>query len=207
MSRHDNGSGSPLKTRHIIEAILHRLSPGSKVGVSTEVMAQRVHAALSLSAESGNRHVLIIEEAHDLHPQTLKALKRFWELKHGMKRLLSIILIGQSELGERLDKAGVDLREVSQRCDVVILPPLPDVGEFIRHRFTGIGLDADKIFAQEAFAELRQRLIVGQDKQSQGVDKAYPLAVSNLAIACINFAAQNGLRQIDADVVRAARVA
>jgi len=207
MSLKNDGSGKPLKTSHIIEAILHRLAPGSKSGGSAEAKAQRVHAALTLSAESGNRHVLIIEEAHDLHPQTLKALKRFWELKSGMKRLVSIILIGQNELADRLSSARLDVREVVQRCDVVTLPPLQDVGEFIRHRFASAGLDADKVFTQDAFDELRQRLIVGQDRQGKGVDKAYPLAVSNLATACINFAAQNGLRQIDADVVRTTRVA
>jgi len=207
MSLKNDGSGKPLTTGHIMDAILHRLAPGSRAGGSTEAKAQRVHAALTLSAESGNRHVLIIEEAHDLHPQTLKALKRFWELKSGMVRLLSIILIGQNELAGRLSSDRIDVREVVQRCDVVTLPPLSDIGEFIRHRFASAGLDADKVFTQDAFDELRQRLIVRQDKQGKGVDKAYPLAVSNLAIACINFAAQNGLRQIDADVVRTTRVA
>ena len=47
---------------------------------------------------------------------------------------------------------------------------------------------------------------MGKDKSGKGVDKAYPLAVSNLATACINFAAANGLRKIDADVVRTTRV-
>lgn len=209
MSLTDNGAGKPMKTHHIIEAIINKVEPSAKTNGSQELMSQRVHDVLIRSAKVSRKHVLIIEEAHDLHTQTLKALKRFWELKSGMKRLLSIILIGQTELGDRLQRAGTDVREVVQRCDVVILPPLPapdGVGDFIRHRFASSGMNADDIFTQDAMDELRQRLIVGRDRNGKGEDMAYPLAVSNLATACVNFAARNGLRQVDADVVRTVQI-
>lgn len=206
MALTDNGAGKPMKTHHIIEAIINKVEPSAKTNGSQELMSQRVHDVLIRSTRTAKKHVLIIEEAHDLHTQTLKALKRFWELKDGMKRLLSIILIGQTELGDRLQRASADVREVVQRCDVVTLPPLPDIGEFIRHRFASAGMDADALFTEDAMDELRQRLIVGKDKTGKGEDMAYPLAVSNLATCCINFAAKNGLRRIDADVVRTAQV-
>lgn len=206
MALTDNGAGKPMKTHHIIEAIINKVEPSAKTNGSQELMSQRVHDVLIRSTRTAKKHVLIIEEAHDLHTQTLKALKRFWELKDGMKRLLSIILIGQTELGDRLQRASADVREVVQRCDVVTLPPLPDIGEFIRHRFASAGMDADAIFTEDAMDELRQRLIVGKDKTGKGEDMAYPLAVSNLATCCINFAAKNGLRHVDADVVRTAQV-
>lgn len=206
MSFNDNGAGKPLRATNIMDAILHRLQPDTNPGRSSEVKGQRLHSALINSSKAGNKHVLIIEEAHDLHSQTLKSLKRFWELKSGMKRLLSIILIGQTELSGRLASTNAEVREVVQRIDVVKLPPLPDVGEFIRHRFSSSGLDAMQIFTDEAIDELRQRLIVGRDKSGKGIDMAYPLTVSNLAVACLNFAAQNGLRHVDADVVRTAQV-
>lgn len=206
MALGNNGAGKPMKTHHIIEAIINKVEPSAKTNGSQELMSQRVHDVLARSARAGNRHVLIIEEAHDLHTQTLKALKRFWELKSGMKRLLSIILIGQTELGDRLSTASNDVREVVQRCDVVTLPPLPDVGEFIRFRFEHAGLNADTVFTPAAYDELRQRLIVGHDKRGKAVDMAYPLAVSNLATACLNFVAASGLRQVDDDVVRTVQV-
>lgn len=206
MALTDNGAGKPMKTHHIIEAIINKVEPSAKTNGSQELMSQRVHDVLIRSTRTAKKHVLIIEEAHDLHTQTLKALKRFWELKDGMKRLLSIILIGQTELGDRLQRASADVREVVQRCDVVTLPPLPDIGEFIRHRFASAGMDADAIFTEDAMDELRQRLIVGKDKTGKGEDMAYPLAVSNLATCCINFAAKNGLRRVDADVVRTAQM-
>lgn len=206
MALTDNGAGKPMKTHHIIEAIINKVEPAARTNGSQELMSQRVHDVLIRSTRTAKKHVLIIEEAHDLHTQTLKALKRFWELKDGMKRLLSIILIGQTELGDRLQRASADVREVVQRCDVVTLPPLPDIGEFIRHRFASAGMDADALFTEDAMDELRQRLIVGKDKTGKGEDMGYPLAVSNLATCCINFAAANGLRHVDADVVRTAQV-
>jgi hypothetical protein len=42
-----------------------------------------VKEILTGSANAGNSHVLVIEEAHDLNVQTLKYLKRFWEMEHG----------------------------------------------------------------------------------------------------------------------------
>jgi type II secretory pathway predicted ATPase ExeA len=33
----------------------------------------------------------MIEEAHDLSIQTMKYLKRFWEMEDGFKKLLSIV--------------------------------------------------------------------------------------------------------------------
>ncbi len=197
-----NGAGKPMRSGHIIEAIINKVDPSAKTGGGPEAMARRMHEALTRSSGAGNRHVLIIEEAHDLHTQTLKALKRFWELKAGMRRLLAIILIGQTELGLRLQRASAEVREVVQRCEVVNLPPVADVGEYIRHRFYGVNHDADKLFTKDAYDALRQRLLVRQGGHNKPVDIAYPLVINNLAAACINFAAVNGLRQVDGDVVR-----
>ncbi len=201
MSLRDNGSGKPLRTSHIIEAIMAAVEPDAPGQGSPERMARRVHEALKRSARSGNRHCLIIEEAHDLHSQTLKALKRFYELEDGMKRLLSIILIGQSELALRLSTSAADVREVVQRIDVVSLPALGDVEAFLRYRFKAAGLDADMVFAPEAYQAIAERLMVSRDNRGNAVNMAYPLPVCNLATACINEAAAIGYELVDADLV------
>jgi type II secretory pathway predicted ATPase ExeA len=60
-----------------------------------EAKAQQVERILTNSSRAGYSHVLMIEEAHDLSIQTLKYLKRFWEMEDGFKKLLSIVLVGQ----------------------------------------------------------------------------------------------------------------
>lgn len=111
-------NGKPLRAPHIAEAIISTVSPGTGVPSSPEMRARKLHKVLVESSRAGFRHCLVIEEAHDLHMHTLKALKRFWELKDGMRRLLSIILIGQTELQDKLSSTQSDVREVvpTLRC-------------------------------------------------------------------------------------------
>lgn len=94
-----------------------------------------MHNILKASAQVGQRHVLIIEEAHALAIPTLKHLKRFYELQDGFKKLLSIILIGQTELEKKLSEHNPEVREVVQRCELVKLPPLDNhVEGYLRHK-------------------------------------------------------------------------
>ena len=166
---------------------------------------RRLHQLLKDSNGAGMRHVLIIEEAHDLHTQTLKALKRFWELKDGLKRLLSIILIGQTELMDKLGSNQADVREVVQRCVPVKLEPVKNPADFLAHRFNRAGADLAAIFEPDALEALRDRLIVARDMSGKGIYKGYPLAISNLASAAMNLAAGLGERTVTADVVRQIR--
>ena len=192
----------PLRAGHIAEAILAAVAPGRRLPASAEARSRLLHELLRQSNRGGNRHLLLIEEAHDLHTHTLKSLKRFFELEDGLTRLLSIILIGQTELGVKLSSAGADVREVVQRCDVVPLPPLRDVPGYIRHRFRCAGIDAVGVFEDDALDELRQRLIVSRGGKSGGTDLGYPLAVANLAVRAMNLAASIGEPLVTADVVR-----
>lgn len=194
--------GKPLRATHIAEAILASVAPGRRMPASAEARSRLLHEVLRQSHRGGNRHLLVIEEAHDLHTLTLKSLKRFFELEDGLTRLLSIVLIGQTELGVKLTSSGADVREVVQRCDVVTLPPLRDVAGFMAHRFARSGLDVAGIFEQSALEELRQRLIVSRGGKAGGTDLAYPLAVANLATRAMNLAASIGEPLVTADVVR-----
>lgn len=198
-------NGKPMLARHIAEAIIATLAPGASIPRSQEVRDRRLHKLLKDSNGAGMRHVLIIEEAHDLHPQTLKALKRFWELKDGLKRLLSIILVGQPELMDKLGSNQADVREVVQRCVPVKLEPVKNPADFLAHRFNRAGADLAAIFEPDALEALRDRLIVARDMSGKGVYKGYPLAISNLASAAMNLAAGLGERTVTADVVRQIR--
>ena len=192
----------PLHARHIAEAILAAVAPGRRLPASAEARNRLLHELLRQSNRGGNRHLLVIEEAHDLHTHTLKSLKRFFELEDGLSRLLSIILIGQTELGIKLSSSGADVREVVQRCDVVPLPPLRDVAGYVRHRFQRADMDAGEVFESDSLDELRQRLIVTRGGTGGGTDLGYPLAVANLAVRAMNLAASIGEPLVTADVVR-----
>lgn len=198
-------TGRTLRARDIAEAVIATVSPTTTIPASAEIRARKLHQLLRDSNRAGIKHVLVIEEAHDLHPSTLKALKRFWELKDGLKRLLAIILLGQTELLARLGANQADVREVVQRCVPVQLPAIADPAAFVRHRFERAGLDVDAVWDADALAALRERLMVAQDMQGRGVYMGYPLAISNLATAAMNMAASLGEPRVSADVVRQVR--
>ena len=100
----NESNGKPMRSQHIAEAIISTIAPGTSVPSSPEMRFRRLHQLLKSAHGAGTHHCIIIEEAHDLHRHTLKSLKRFWELKDGLHRLLSIIiLIGQTELGGKVE--------------------------------------------------------------------------------------------------------
>ena len=197
--------GRSLRARDIAEAVIATLSPSTRIPASPEMRARKLHQLLRDSNRAGVRHVLIIEEAHDLHGHTLKALKRFWELKDGMRRLLSIILVGQTELLDKLGASMADVREVVQRCVPLTLTPLKSPADFLAHRFKRAGADIAAVFETEALAALRDRLMVARDLGGHSVYMGYPLAISNYAVAAMNLAASLGEPVVTADVVRQVR--
>lgn len=197
--------GKPLRSSHIAEAIISTVQPGARIPSSPEMRFRRLHEILKASHTAGMRHCLIIEEAHDLHRHTLKSLKRFHELKDGLARLLSIILIGQTELEKKLRVTDASVREVVQRCDVIHLAAIADPSAYLRHRFGHAGADFDTAFSPDAIEEIRVNLTVSPDSRGDGIYMGYPLMIANLATAALNLAASVGEKQVTADVVRMVR--
>jgi len=187
----------------ICEAIIGDLREGEKIPRSLEAKARKVESLLKDSSRAGNVHSLVIEEAHDLSIQTFKFLKRFWELEDGYKKLLSIILIGQPELKNKLDeRVHYEAREVIRRCEVAELAPLDrNLEEYLALKFKRVGKGLDELFDKDAYDAMRSRLT-----RSKGAGKAvsmvYPLVVNNLVTSALNLAAEIGADKISADVIR-----
>ncbi|QNT57780.1 AAA domain protein [Neisseria musculi] len=198
--------GKTLKAVHIAEAILAAVAPNVSPKRSPEARFAQIHRALAESAKAGNKHVLVIEEAHSLPIPTLKHLKRFFELKHGFERLLGIVLIGQTELAQKLSENNPNVREVVQRCEVVTLLPLTDgkLAGYLKHKFERAGGDIAKVMDESAIDAVAERLTV-KSRTAKGTAEhslLYPLAVNNLVSAAMSQAAELGFDVVDADVVK-----
>lgn len=198
--------GKTLKAAHIAEAVLSAVAPDASPKRSPEARFAQVHKALQESAKAGNKHVLIIEEAHGLPIPTLKHLKRFFELKQGFERLLGIVLIGQTELAQKLSENNPSVREVVQRIELVTLEPLTDgkLAAYLKHKFSRVGADINDIMDESAIDAVAERLTV-TSRQKQSLMQhslLYPLAVNNLVSAAMNAAADNGFAKVDADIVK-----
>lgn len=191
-----------LTAAHICDAIIADLSVEIPKR-SLEAKARQVQRILAASARTGNSHVLIIEEAHDLGVQTLKYLKRFWELEDGFKKLIGIVMVGQPELGERLDeRRNHAAREVIRRCEVARLKPLNGSLEaYLQLKLERVGLKPEDVFTANAYDAIRTRLTRRRQGSTDVESNVYPLVVHNLVIACLNRASELGMDRIDADLV------
>lgn len=203
MEENDN-KGKTLKSGQIAEAVIRALDPQAPVRSSPEARFRQVHELLRASSRAGRRHLLLIEEAHCLPTATLKHLKRWLEVKDGLRRLIGVALIGQSELHTRLTNGGAELREVAQRCELVELGPLDnDLEGYLRHKFARFDLAYESVFAPDAADAIRARLIhlPRGAKPSEARSICYPLVVNNLVCRAMNAACRAGWPQVDAQVI------
>lgn len=194
--------GKTLKATHIAEAIMYAVAPLETPKSSPEARFRQVHTTLKNSFAAGNRHVLIIEEAHAIPVPTLNHLKRMRDqFEEGFDKLLSIILIGQPELLKKLSPRNADVREVAQRVEIAILQPIPkaDVEQHLAFRVARANKKLDELIDAGGIHAIIERLgSSGKD----GASQLYPLAIGNLFNASLNLAAEIGESRVTADVVK-----
>lgn len=183
----------------LCDAIIEDLSD-MKPRRSMEAKARQVEELLRTASKGGQRHVLIIEEAHDLTVPLLKFLKRFWELEDGFSKLLGIVLIGQTELGIKLNEGkNYQLREFIRRCMVENVPALNhDIKGYLAHKFKRAGADMDKIMNADSFDAIRNRLAT----KGNGTSMLYPQLINNLVAKAMNLTQELGEPLITSDIIK-----
>lgn len=197
--------GKTLKSADVLHAIIAQLQPEQPMPQTVQARTVRAKKLLSASASMGNRHLLVVEEAHSMPDTTLKHLKRLHELREGRNSLLGILLLAQPELKRRLADGLRDgtLREVAQRCELVELLPLDgDIKPYLERRASAAGVALAKLVDDDGIEQIRQRLTRRLDRGA--VSMCYPLAVSNLLVMSLNAAAAIGAPLVTADIVKGA---
>jgi general secretion pathway protein A len=104
----------------------------------------------------GRRVVVIVDEAQNLSPETLEQVRLLTNLETASHKLLQIILIGQPELRDVLDR--VELRQLAQRITGRYhLAPLTKVetASYVNHRLKVAGA-AGEIFSSTALREIHR---------------------------------------------------
>ena len=199
--------GKTLKSTDILASIITTLDPLATVPQTIQSRSNVAKTLLTQSAQSGWFNLVVIEEAHCLADATLKHLKRLHEIRLAMRPLIGILLIGQTELAQRLDPRRAALREVTQRCEVVHLLPLDnDLRAYLEHRARCVERPLSDFIDAAGVDEIRARLTIsrpGAVGKTQAISLVYPLAVNNLMTAALNAAAEIGAPLITKDVIRA----
>ena len=104
----------------------------------------------------GRRVVVIVDEAQNLTPETLEQVRLLTNLETASQKLLQIILIGQPELREVLDR--VELRQLAQRITGRYhLDPLSrsETASYVNHRLRVAGANGE-IFTPTALREVHR---------------------------------------------------
>jgi type II secretory pathway predicted ATPase ExeA len=187
----------------ICDAIIMDLSEQSPKR-TLEAKSRQVHKLLQERAKQGFRSVLILEEAHDLSIATLKYLKRFQEIEDGYRKLLGIILLGQTELNNLLDESRhIEMREVIRRIQTCEIRGLNgNTKDYLRMKFKRLNLKIEDIFEDNAFKALSDRLTT-RDRRNKTISHAYPLVVNNYAARAMNMAFEMGEKKVTSDVMMA----
>ncbi len=169
-----------------------------------EQKSRQVEKHLISRVKSGGRTCLMIEEAHDLTVRVLKLLKRIYEIEHGYKKAVGIILIGQPELGSLFNEQDhYEMREVIRRCQIAYIRGLNgNIKDYLTHKFKRAGVEISKIIDDKAIGMISKRLTDIDDRKRK-ISNAYPLTVNNLVIRAMNESYEMGFDKITEQVMQA----
>lgn len=131
-----------ISEHELLQTLCDELRINYSPGLSPKQIIDRLnHHLLQIHAE-GRRTVLIIDEAQNLSRAVLEQIRLLTNLETNKEKLLQIILIGQPELADVLERP--DLRQLSQRITARYhLLPLSqrETEAFIKHRLLVAGCD------------------------------------------------------------------
>ncbi|HEB98702.1 MAG TPA: AAA family ATPase [Thiotrichales bacterium] len=143
-----------LDERELLATICDELGiehPGETAGLRQLVDSLNRH--LLDSHARGRRTVLVVDEAQNLSAAVLEQIRLLTNLETPREKLLQIVLIGQPELKDLLERQ--DLRQLAQRITARYhLEPLDreETRAYIRHRLRVCGT-AEPLFTQGAMDE------------------------------------------------------
>jgi general secretion pathway protein A len=162
-------------------------------GTSLKDSVDALHRFLLQARAEGRDVVLLIDEAQDLSAEVLEQVRLISNLETDTEKLITIILMGQSELNEMLSRR--DLRQLAQRVTARYhLAPLDEEGtaDYIRHRLEVAGGAGKVGFTRGALSAVH--------RLSTGIPRLINLICDRALLAGY----VKGTRTIDAAMVKGA---
>ena len=121
-----------------------------------------------------------------------------------MKKLLSILLIGQTELAGKLDESkNYEAREIIEEDGIIknrtFIDP-KDIKTYLQLKFAKAGVNIDDIITDKGIEAISSKL---SSKLLKGttISKAYPLSINNLMRRAINKAYDLKINKIDEHLI------
>ncbi|MEN8199410.1 MAG: AAA family ATPase, partial [Thermodesulfobacteriota bacterium] len=147
-----------LTVQELLETICNELGiPIDEGQESTKVYIDRLNSFLLEAHGSGRNVALLIDEAQNLSLELLEQLRLLTNLETDHKKLLKIVLLGQSELRQILEQP--EATQINQRVTSRYhLLPLnrEDSFAYIHHRL-GVAGEREKVFSKAALSKIYER--------------------------------------------------
>ena len=179
----------PQSSKQLVRALAERLGMTVRASDDKTHLVGELERHLVGVKSRGRLVALILDEAQDLSPSSLEEIRLLWNWEHEGQRLVQIVLIGQSELRQRL--AEPKWEPLRQRIVLSYhLRPLTrdDTFAYISHRLKVAADDGCSVeFTVEAKADIYaatdgiprlinvlcdNALLVGYAKNSPCIDRA-----------------------------------
>jgi len=142
----------------------------------TEVLVA-LNNMLMERAAIGRTTVLIVDEAHNLDWDVLEEVRLLGNLENRRGKLLQIILVGQPELDEKLERP--EYRQLKQRISLRCALhgfDLPEATSYIHSRMAKAGVPTQTIMPRNIIEELHFR--------TQGIPRLINAVCDNLLLTC-----------------------
>lgn len=155
-------------------------------------LEMRLNEILVKQKESGQRLVVVLDEAQNLDHSVLEAVRMLSNFETARHKLLQVILCGQQQLADRL--AEPELLQLRQRISIfATLKPLTqlETASYIEHRLKVAGYESSNpLFTQRAISLIA--------RYSGGI----PRNINNLCFNALSIGYALGKNAIDAEAVR-----
>lgn len=138
----------------LLDLILNDLGLPNSAGNTSAIIERLYHYSID-QFKKGNVVALLIDEAQDLSLPCLEELRLLGNLETDKNKLLQIVLVGQPELEQKLDRP--ELLQLKQRVALRCrLEPvnIEEVGSYIDSRLQTIGRRSADVFEPEAIDKI-----------------------------------------------------
>ncbi len=139
------------------------------------LMVNQLHEVLIDEYKRGFNVVLIIDEAQNMPIETLENLRMLSNLETAKEKLVQIVLIGQPEFDEMLNR--YELRQLKQRIAIrTVISPLTSEESlrYIEHRLSKVAMKNEPTFTKGALKEIVTR--------SRGIPRVINILCDNALI-------------------------
>ena len=149
---------NPTLTRNeFIETLARSFGLGAEAARSKAVLLPELETAVRERRSRGEITALVVDEAQSLSTELLEEIRLLANMETDAEKLLPLVLVGQPELGARLEDSG--LRQLKQRVALrcLVTPfQLPETAGYIASRIKTAGGVAVRLFTRQAVIAIHE---------------------------------------------------